>query len=83
MEIGYGNGTGNSSTHQLHVNGAFAGTVTYPPTGGWISAVPNFGTRKTVGLSIQLNAGTNTIRFTKGTGYAELDYIRLTSPNAF
>lgn len=78
MEIGYGNGTSNTSTHQLSVNGHSIATVGYAPTGGWIFSVPNFGTRKTVTVNVNLSAGTNTIRFTKGSSYAELDYVELT-----
>ncbi|WP_219641708.1 CBM35 domain-containing protein [Cohnella sp. CFH 77786] len=78
MEVGYANGTSGNSTHNLSVNGRAAGVVTYPATGGWLTAIPNLGTRKILTLPVTLNAGNNTIRFTKGTtGYAELDYIEI------
>jgi hypothetical protein len=77
LEIGYANGTGAVSTHHLTINGADAGVIQYAPTGGWINAVPNFGYRKTTTVNVMLEQGANTIRFTKGDGYAELDYIRI------
>jgi len=71
MEIRYANGTGAASTHALSVNGGTAQTVSYPATAGW----GQFGS---LTRQVHLNAGTNTIRLTKGaTGYAELDYIQL------
>lgn len=79
MTIGYANGTGATATHGLAYNGGAWSTVSYPPTGGWGS----FGA--TVRRTVNLNAGYNTIRLAKGspyfaggTGYAELDYLRLT-----
>jgi hypothetical protein len=79
MTIGYANGTGATATHGLAYNGSAWSTVSYPPTGGWGS----FGA--TVSRTVNLNAGYNTIRLAKGspyfaggTGYAELDYLRLT-----
>ncbi|HEX3048712.1 MAG TPA: CBM35 domain-containing protein, partial [Bacillota bacterium] len=72
MTIRYANGTGANSTHNLSINGGTASTVTYSATGNWFHS--NSGASLT--RSVNLNAGNNTIRFTKGaTGYAELDYI--------
>jgi hypothetical protein len=78
MTVGYANGTGTTSTQGLAYNGGAWSTVSYPPTAGWGS----FGT---VSTSVNLHAGYNTIRLAKGapffaggTGYAELDYLRLT-----
>jgi hypothetical protein len=78
MDVGYANGTTGNSTHYLSINGGAASIVTYAATGGWINAVPNFGYRKILTLTVTLQAGANTIRFTKGAaGYAELDYIEV------
>ncbi len=44
--------------------------MTYTPTVNW----GRFGWAQ---KSVTLNAGTNTITFTKGTGFAELDQIQL------
>lgn len=77
LEIGYANGTASPSTHVVAINGKSSVTVTYPSTRGWINAVPNMGDRKTVTVVVQLKAGDNTIRFAKGKGFAELDYIRV------
>ncbi|GMK38634.1 hypothetical protein PCCS19_16880 [Paenibacillus sp. CCS19] len=71
LEVRYANGNGSTSTHSLSVNSGTAQTVSYPATAGW-------GQFASVNVPITLNAGTNTIRLTKGaTGYAELDYISL------
>ncbi|MFC4305146.1 CBM35 domain-containing protein [Cohnella boryungensis] len=71
MTIRYANGSGSSSTHNLSVNGGAAQTVSYPVTSGWGQFADKV-------VQVNLNAGANTIRLTKGaTGYAELDYIQL------
>ncbi|WP_217362266.1 CBM35 domain-containing protein [Cohnella herbarum] len=71
MTVRYANGTGTNSTHNLSVNGGASQTVTYPATSGWGQFANKI-------VTVNLNAGANTIRLTKGaTGYAELDYIKL------
>lgn len=68
MVVRYSNGTATTSSHALSVNGGTAVTVNYAPTGSW-------NTERTVLVLVELTAGNNTIRFTKGTGHAELDSI--------
>ncbi|WP_411342655.1 CBM35 domain-containing protein [Paenibacillus sp. WLX1005] len=77
MDVGYGNGTSATSTHTLTVNGQVQNAVSYPVSGGWISNVPNAGTRKVLTVPVTLKQGDNTLVFGKGTGYAELDYIQI------
>ncbi len=69
LTVRFANGSGGSSTHNVSVNGGAATAITYPHTGWdvWTSAT----------LFVTLQAGDNTIRFTKGTSYAELDYAEL------
>jgi len=69
ISIRFGNGTGSNSTHNVTVNGGAQGSVTYPNT-GWDNWT-------TVTKQVPLNAGNNTIRLTKGTQYAEVDYLEL------
>ncbi len=78
MTIDYANGTGATATHGLAYNGGAYQTVSYPPTSGWGNL------NGSVDVTINLNAGYNTIRLAKGapnfaggTGYAELDKITL------
>ncbi|MFC3496047.1 carbohydrate-binding protein [Glycomyces rhizosphaerae] len=78
MAIRYANGTGATSTHGLAYNGGAFSTVSYPATAGWAQF-------STVNVTVNLKAGYNVIRLAKGapnfnggTGYAELDYIKLT-----
>ncbi|MFD2706539.1 CBM35 domain-containing protein [Salibacterium lacus] len=78
MEIGYADGTDAESTHSLSVNGGQSSEIAYENSGGWMSDVPNFGTRNLKTTEIELNEGDNTITFEKGSSYAELDYIALT-----
>lgn len=68
LTIRYANGWGASS-HNLSVNGGPVKTVSYENNGfeNWTSAV----------VLVSLNAGSNTIRLSKGASYAELDYIEL------
>jgi hypothetical protein len=69
LTVRFANGSGAASTHNVSVNGGAIGAITYPNTGwdSWTSTT----------IRVNLNAGNNTIRFTKGTNYAELDYIDL------
>lgn len=73
MNVRYDNGTGATSTHNVSVNGGTTSAISYPKTANW----GRFGwSQKTVALT----AGTNTLTFTKGTGFAELDQIQLYQP---
>jgi GH43 family beta-xylosidase len=69
LTVRYANGTGASSTHNVSVNGGAATALTYPAT-GW-------DTWTSVTFPATLKAGDNTVRFTKGSSYAELDYVEL------
>ncbi|CAN7665557.1 carbohydrate-binding protein [Paenibacillus sp. LjRoot153] len=74
INIRYANGTGAASTHNMSVNGGSAAAITYPNTGGWFNSSPG-----SLTTTVNLNAGSNTIRLAKGTtGYAEIDYIDIT-----
>lgn len=77
MDVGYGNGTSATSTHTLTVNGQAEDAIAYPVSGGWLSDVPNAGTRKVLTVPVTLKQGDNTLVFGKGDGYAELDYIEI------
>lgn len=78
ITVRYANGTGANSTHQVSVNGGNAVSVSYPNTGGWFKG----GAASITTLNLNLTAGNNTIRFSKGnTGYAELDYIDVAGAN--
>lgn len=73
MNVRYDNGSGAASTHNVSVNGGATSAIAYPTTADW----GRFGwAQKTVNLA----AGTNTITFTKGTGFAELDQIQVYQP---
>jgi hypothetical protein len=79
MTIKYANATGANSTQGLAYDGGPFSTVTYAPTSsGWGNPTGS------VNVTVQLKAGYNVIRLAKGspgysggTGYAELDSIRL------
>jgi hypothetical protein len=70
IQIRYANG-GATSSHNLSVNGGTPGSVSYSPTSGW-------GQFAYTTASVTLAAGLNTLTFTKGTNYAELDSIDVT-----
>lgn len=70
MNVRYDNGTTATSTHNVSVNGGTTSAISYPVT-------PNWGRFAWAQKTVTLNAGTNTITFTKGTGFAELDQIQL------
>ena len=73
MNVRYDNGTGAASTHNISVNGGSLSSVAYAPT-------PNWGRFGWAQKTVTLAAGANTIAFTKGTGFAELDQIQLYQP---
>jgi GH43 family beta-xylosidase len=68
IDIRYANGTEAVATHELSVNG-FVQSVPYPAA-GW----DNF---QTIQVFAPLVAGSNRLRFTRGTGFAELDHIEV------
>ncbi|RZI92024.1 MAG: hypothetical protein EOO67_09475, partial [Microbacterium sp.] len=69
VDVRYSNGIGSTSTHLLSVNGGDATEVELPSNGwdNWLFT----------GVDVDLKAGENTIRLSKGAGYAELDLIRV------
>lgn len=68
VTVRYGNGWGASS-HNVSVNGGAPFSVNYANNGVdvWTSLT----------LQVPLNAGNNTITFTKGSNFTELDYLEL------
>lgn len=69
VDVRYSNGIGSTSTHLVSVNGGASQPVDLPSNGwdNWLFT----------GLDLDLRAGENTIRLSKGSGYAELDLIRV------
>jgi len=86
LTAAYANGTANSSTHVVRINGSIVGALSYAPSGGWLGggwlsgANPNK-VRKFSSLLVTLDAGLNQIELGKGNGYAELDYVRISGGN--
>ena len=70
LNVRYDNGTGGASTHSVSVNGGTGSSISYPATVDW-------GRFLWAQKSVTLNAGSNTIRFTKGTSFAELDVLQV------
>lgn len=68
--VRYAAGDGAAS-HDLSINGAPATTVSYPETSAW----GTFPAGQVVVLDADLKKGRNSIKFTKGDGFAELDRI--------
>lgn len=69
LHVGYANGSVETATHTVAVNGSDAGSISYPVTGwdNWQQASKN----------ITLQEGWNTIRLGKGTAFTEIDYIEV------
>lgn len=70
MNVRYDNGFGSTATHSVSVNGGTGSSISYPATVDW-------GRYNWAQKSVSLNAGSNTVRFTKGTNFAELDVVHL------
>lgn len=76
MDVRYAAALGDA-THNLTVNGTAQGAMDYPATaGGWANNELRIVTRL-----VSLVQGANTISFSKGTSFAELDYIALRPDN--
>jgi hypothetical protein len=71
----YDNGFGSAATHNVSVNGGTASSISYPATVDW-------GRYGWAQKTVTLNAGTNTIRFAKGTNFAELDVLHVYAATA-
>lgn len=64
----YTNGTGANSSHAVSVNGGSPFSLSYPPTVDW-------NRYRWAQFTTNLNAGSNTIRFSYNGTFAELDMI--------
>jgi GH43 family beta-xylosidase len=71
INVFYANGWSSAGTHNLSVNGGSPIVVNYPVTGQWGS----FSSSQYVTVTVNLNAGSNTLTFSHATNYAELDAI--------
>lgn len=77
INIRYSNGENTTSSHNVKVNGGSNSTVYYPKTADWDRY-------QWATINVQLNQGTNTVEFTRNSGYAELDCIQVVNDtNAF
>jgi alpha-galactosidase len=74
LTFDYANGSATDRTATLAVNGASAGTLSFPGTGAW-------SLWKTAVATVNLVAGTNTIRLTATSagGVANTDYLDVTT----
>lgn len=70
VNVRYDNGNGSTSTHNVSIDGGTPFAVSYPTTVDW-------GRFQWAQFTASLTAGTHTLKFTKGTGFAELDQIQL------
>lgn len=78
LSLRYANGTPDSQTLTLDVDGTTATTVVLPPTGGWA----NWATASTV---VTLDAGAHTLRYRFGSGDSgnvNLDELSVTTTDA-
>jgi GH43 family beta-xylosidase len=70
LSIRYDNGSGVAASHKLSVNGGSAQVVNYLVTAGW-------GSFATVVVPVMLNAGTNSVKLSFNSAYAEIDDVEL------
>jgi len=70
LNVRYDNGYGSAATHNVSVNGGTASSISYPVTHDW-------GRYGWAQKTVTLNVGVNTIRFTKGANFAELDQLQV------
>ena len=73
MTVRYANASGATASHFVRVNGGLQGFVAYAVTpNGWSGNEMQLATKRLV-----LATGQNTIQLSKGTNYAEVDFIEL------
>ncbi|MFF3171878.1 CBM35 domain-containing protein [Streptomyces sp. NPDC057900] len=77
VDVGYANGQPGTASHLMTVNGAGAGTVSYPSTGDWLSGPRQDAVAGTATVRVTLSEGVNRIKLTKAEGFAELDWLAL------
>ncbi len=77
LDVDYGNGTTDTSTHNVFVDDAAQGSISYAPTKGWLSTDQQDFSGGTASVTVNLHLGVNRVRLQKGTGYAELDGVTL------
>lgn len=70
LNVRYANGYTAAATHNVSVNGGGPSSINYPRTVDW-------GRYAWAQKTVSLSAGVNTIRFTKGTNFAELDQLQV------
>ncbi|MBI5160271.1 MAG: exo-alpha-sialidase [Micrococcales bacterium] len=70
VNVRYDNGSGGTSTHNVSIDGGSAFAVTYPKT-------VDYGRFQWAQFTATLSAGAHTLKFTKGSGFAELDQIQV------
>jgi GH43 family beta-xylosidase len=71
LYVHYANDTGATSSYNLSINGNAATALSLLANGAW----GLFDRKAPIRLEVSLQAGTNTLKFSKGTGFAELDRI--------
>jgi len=71
MQVYYDNGGSAASTLNMSVNGGSTTQPSFPVTGKWGDFAPG----QYITVPVSLNAGENTVEFSTGTNYAELDRI--------
>lgn len=74
VNVRYTNGTGSTSSHIVSVNGGTSFELQYPACVKW-------GRYLWSSFTCYLHSGVNTISFSKGTSYAELDCIQISKSN--
>ncbi|GAB4004955.1 hypothetical protein GCM10029992_51410 [Glycomyces albus] len=74
LEFGFANGSGNARSANVLVNGVFASSVAFEPSGAWTDW-------STESVTVELNQGTNTIRLaaTGSAGLPNIDYMDASS----
>lgn len=68
--VRYSNGETSEASHMVTVNGIQIGTINYPVTVNWDRYLWS-------SFSCYLDAGINSVKFTKNVGFAELDCIQV------
>jgi arabinan endo-1,5-alpha-L-arabinosidase len=69
LHVRFANGSPATASHGVSVNGTSVGSISYPVT-GWDRWTES-------SRLVNLNAGWNTIRLSKGAWYAEIDFLEI------
>ncbi|WP_394619023.1 CBM35 domain-containing protein [Lentzea sp. JNUCC 0626] len=80
LAIGHANGTTAPADHTVLVGGVERAVAVYPPSGSWLGTEQHDRAARAATVLVPLTAGENRVALRKRNGFAELDWLTVTTP---